>query len=130
MILSSHTDLGGAKGPRGLSPTFKRHLHNWLLLPDDPGHSVVLAVHRSHGITYDPVFTIGDRVHCRMGVFLLIFLTASIKLWFITCFQTPSLFGPQGRNQRWEKAKLKMSRQDQFKKSEQLSIMESDENYL
>ena len=106
------------------------HLHNWLLLPDDPGHSVLLAVHQSHGITYDPVFTIVDWVHCRMDVFLLIFLTASIKLWFIMCFQTPSLFGPQGRNQRWEKAKLKMSRQDQFKNSEQLSIMESDENYL
>lgn len=59
-----------------------------------------------------------------MGMLLLTFLTASIKLWFITCCQTPLLFGPQGRDQKWEKAKLKMGRQDQFKKSEQLSIME------
>lgn len=37
--------------------------------------------------------------------------------------------GNLGRNQRYEKMKLKIGR-DQFKKSERLSIMESDENYL
>ena len=96
-----------SQGTAWLLPTFKRHLPNRLLLPDDLGHSVSLAVHRSHGITYDPVFAAGDQVSHYMGVLLLIFLTASIKCWFITCRQTPLQFGPQGRDHRWEKTKLK-----------------------
>ena len=44
-----------------------------------PRYSVSLAVYESHGITYDPMFTIGDRVSCHVGVLLLMFLTALVK---------------------------------------------------
>ena len=61
-----------------LLPTFKRHLHDWLLLSDVPD-IVSLIVSRSHDIAYDPVFAIGDRVSHQVGALMLIFLTASIK---------------------------------------------------
>ena len=60
-----------------------------------PRHQESLAVRRSHGIAYYPVFAVGDWVSCRMGALLLIFLAASTKLCFISCCQAPLLFRPQ-----------------------------------
>lgn len=63
----------------------------WAVAARSPGHQVSLTVHRSHGISCDPVIAIGDGVSCYM----LIFPTASIKLCFITCCQTLLLFSSQ-----------------------------------
>lgn len=58
-------------------------------------HHMSLAVHWSNGIAYDLVLATSDWVSHHTGALLFISLTASIKLCFITCGQTPLLFRPQ-----------------------------------
>lgn len=106
--------------------SFKPHYHWWSrgvvqLLPHSKGiciigcccqmmgHQMSVAVHRSQGITYDPVFSVSDWLSHRMGTLLLIFPSASIKLCFKKCCQTPLMFGPH--QVRWkELAILEQSR--------------------
>lgn len=110
-----------------LLPMFKRHFHNWLLLPGDPGHTVSLAVHWSRGISYSSVFAIGESPYGCVAAHPSQWLN---KVLVYNVFSDSTTVQTTGEEPKVGKSKVKMGRQDQFKKSKQLSIMNSDVNYL
>lgn len=90
---SSRTVIAGAK--RCCDSYLLQKAFTWLVVGARwPGHQVSLDVHWRHSIMYDAMFAISDKVSHCISMPLLIFHTASIKLCFVMCCQTPSLFTP------------------------------------
>lgn len=82
-ILSHHSATRGAKGWHdSCSPAEVICMTgSWLQ------HQVSLEAHQNRGFANDAVFAVGNWVSFHVATSLLIFPTASIKPWFITCCQ-------------------------------------------
>lgn len=80
--------------PRGATTlTQIQKIFAWLaVVARCPGLQVSLALHHRQDISYDAVFAVRGCECCLMGMLLLVFSIAPVKLYFIICCQTPVLF--------------------------------------